>query len=72
MDQFLAIVRQQLIERNMTVRELAEKANMGYPYVYRLLKGEHSPTMDRAQKLADALGISLQFTVGSASEKITA
>lgn len=70
MDQFVQIVRDTIDKRGLTVRQVADDAGIGYPYLYRVLKGEHSPTMDRAQKIADALGLSV--TIKAKSEKITA
>ncbi len=60
--QFTDIVRDQMASQEITVRELAQKAGMGYPYLYRVLKGEQSPTIATVERITDALGLSLKIT----------
>ncbi len=62
MDQFLKIVRQQLAEQKLSVKDVAERAGISYPYLYRVLKGEQIPSMTIVERVAGALGISFEIS----------
>ena len=52
-------VKAAMQERGMSYRALAEAAGMGYPFINRIVTGKANPSIDVADKLADALGIPL-------------
>ena len=43
----------------LSQRGLAEKADLSYPYVNRVLTGKSDPTLSVCDKIADALGLKL-------------
>lgn len=45
--------------KGMSYRALAEAAGMGYPFLNRIVTGKANPSIDVADKLADALGVQL-------------
>jgi transcriptional regulator with XRE-family HTH domain len=51
-------------QRGMSQRELATLAKMNKVYIYRIEKGEVSPTIKTLQKIADAFGGELKITIG--------
>ena len=61
-DEFVNLVGQRLEEREMTVRELSDRAGVGFTHVYRILKGEHSPSMNIVEKIAHVLDLSVRVT----------
>lgn len=57
--QFGARVKQARIDRGFTQSELASAAAVGANYVPRIERGEMTPSVDSAFRLAQALGVSL-------------
>lgn len=45
--------------RDISQRELAQKAGTGYPNLNRVLQGKQNVTLELADRIADALDISL-------------
>lgn len=43
----------------LSQRDIAKKAKTGYPNVNRVLCGKQTPTLELADRLADAVGLSL-------------
>ena len=42
---------------------LADEADVGMPYLYRVLKGEQHPTITWMEKVGKALGVSVKLTI---------
>lgn len=61
MNEFVSIVLKELDKKGMTRSELAAKAGVGRPYLYRVLNGEQTPSFDWAERVANVLGISIMF-----------
>ncbi|MCH7751069.1 MAG: helix-turn-helix transcriptional regulator [Planctomycetes bacterium] len=60
---FVAEIRKRLAAKGMTISELAEEAEVGRPYVHRVLAGEQTPTVEWMEKVGKILGISIKVTV---------
>ena len=60
---FVAEVRRRLAAKDMKISELAEEAEVGRPYLHRVLAGEHTPTIEWMEKVGKVLGISIKVTV---------
>lgn len=52
-------LRTAMRKRGLSQRKIAEKADLSYPYVNRILRGRATPAIDICDTLADALGLSL-------------
>ena len=44
-------------KKKFTQEQLAEKMNVSTNYIGRLERGQHSPSFDKIEKIANALGI---------------
>jgi transcriptional regulator with XRE-family HTH domain len=42
-------------DRELSYRDAAELAGMGYPFLHRIMTGKANPSIEVADKLADAL-----------------
>lgn len=60
---FVAEIRKRLTARDMTISELAVLAEVGRPYIHRVLAGEQTPTIEWMEKVGKILGISVKVTV---------
>lgn len=69
MNRLAANVRSLLRTRGMSQRELAELAGMYEANVNRILQGKEGVTIERAERLAIALGVSLSDLVSDALPK---
>lgn len=67
MNCFARNVRHLLSETGMTQVELAELAGIHHPNVNRILNGKEGITIERAERIASALGVKLSELV---SEKL--
>jgi transcriptional regulator with XRE-family HTH domain len=56
----IVLLRHWRERRGYSVRELAERAGVGYVTVSRIENGRMSPTVDMLEKLAKALGITVR------------
>lgn len=56
-------------ERGLTLEQLAELSGVSVSQINRLEKGESFPMLDTAQRLEDALGVSLKFTRQSSPQE---
>lgn len=56
---FRARLREAMVAAGISQRELAERVGTGYSGVNRILQGKQTPTLDVADRLADAVGIPL-------------
>lgn len=63
LDDFVAKLRRKMQKSNINVRELADQAGVGYPYLYRVLKGEQNPTIDWMEKVGQVVGLTIKVTV---------
>ena len=54
-------LRIERIRRDLSTRQLAEKAGLGYQTLSRLERGEHSCSRPLAQALADSLNVPLSL-----------
>jgi len=52
-------LRAEMKKRGISQRAIAETAGTGYPNVNRVLCGKQTPTLDLADRLADAVGKTL-------------
>lgn len=52
-------LRAAMHREGVSQRQLAEMAKTSYPGINRILQGKQTPTIDLADRLADALGIPL-------------
>jgi gp16 family phage-associated protein len=54
---FVKKVEAKMKAANVSVAELAEKTGLSRQYIYRVLNGEHVPTLAVAEKIASKLGL---------------
>jgi transcriptional regulator with XRE-family HTH domain len=52
-------LREAMEIKQISQRKLAEKAKTGYSGINRILQGEQTPTLEVADRLADAVGVRL-------------
>jgi ribosome-binding protein aMBF1 (putative translation factor) len=62
-------LRQAMATRGISQRELAEKAGTGYPNLNRVLSGKQNVTLELADRLADALNLTLTELLGKKSRR---
>lgn len=60
---FVELVRKRIDRGDITISELATKAEVGRPYLHRVLSGDHVPTIDWMEKVGKVLGISIKVVV---------
>jgi transcriptional regulator with XRE-family HTH domain len=58
MDIHLAI-QQVIIEKRFTISDISKESGLTRSYIYKILSGQHSPTIYTLGRFADALEISL-------------
>ena len=63
------LLRQWRDKRKYSVRELAEKAGVGYVTIVRIENDQTSPTVAMLEKLAKALGIEVRDFFAPASRR---
>lgn len=56
-------------DRGLSYRELAEMAGMSYVFLHRVLTGKANPSIDVADKVADALDAQLSDLIADPSAK---
>lgn len=61
MDTAVEVIRNQMSIQGLTPTTLAKKAGVGYPYLYRVLKHEQTPTIEWLEKVLGSLGISMEM-----------
>lgn len=61
MDEFIAAVEEAMSDQDLSIGELARRAGVARPYLSRVLSGYHECTLVWAEKIADALGIEIQY-----------
>lgn len=62
-DEFIEKVRQRLKSLKMTVTQLSEEAEVGRPYLHRVLSGKQEPTMRNAEKIGKPLGLKVRTVI---------
>lgn len=70
MDDLPRNIRARLTELNMTVAELARRADINYRQAHRYLSGDREPSFSEAKGMADALGVSLDRLAGVESSVV--
>ena len=63
LNDFIAAIEKRRQSRGWTVAKLADEADVGMPYLYRVLKGEQHPTITWMEKVGKALGVSVKLTI---------
>lgn len=59
LENFRQNLRRAMEARELSQRALAERAEIGYPYVNRVLQGKTAPSVPQAERLAKAVSVSL-------------
>lgn len=62
-------LREAMNRAGISQRELAERADTGYPGINRILQGKQTPTIELADRLADAVGVPLSDLLGKKSRR---
>lgn len=60
MDEFVSKLQNRMDSLGMTPRDLAKKAGIGFPYLYRVLKGEQTPSLQWAAKVGGKVGLRIR------------
>lgn len=60
-DSVIAQLKAAMTEKGISGPKLAEMSGVSMQYMYGILRGEHSPTVDKLSKLAAALDLKLQL-----------
>lgn len=68
-DTFRLKLREAMEKIGISQRELAERAHTAHPGINRILQGKQVPTLDLADRIADAVGIPLHELLGKNSRK---
>lgn len=66
---FRTRLREAMQAAGLSQRELAEKVGTGYPGINRILQGKQTPTLDLADRIADAVGMPLPKLLEKNSRK---
>jgi DNA-binding phage protein len=59
-DEYVKKLNRRMKETGITPTELARKAKVGRPYLYRVLSGEQTPSLDWAAKVGRHVGLKIQ------------
>lgn len=57
-------------QKDFSQQELAEKAGVHYTHIGRYERGQSKPTTETLRRLAEALGVSLDYLVDGATEDV--
>ena len=60
-NKFRTAVKKEIHRTEIPMTELAKKANVGRPYLYRVLSGEQDPSLKVAERIARALGLTIEI-----------
>lgn len=63
-DNFRKHLREAMERAGISQRELAERAATAHPGINRILQGKQVPTLDLADRIADAVGVPLHELLG--------
>jgi DNA-binding phage protein len=61
-DEFVSALKRRMSETDTNPTDLAKKAKVGRPYLYRVLAGDQSPSLDWAAKVGRAIGLKIRTT----------
>lgn len=61
-NEFVAKLAKKIEDDGWNVSELARKSGVARPYIYRILSGQHVPSLEVAYKLADAVGLQVTLS----------
>lgn len=68
-NEFVSMLKSRMDVLNLNPRQLAAKANVGFPYLYRVLKGEQTPSIDWAARVGRHVGLQIR-TIESPKKQI--
>jgi ribosome-binding protein aMBF1 (putative translation factor) len=63
MEDFIQRVKKEMERQGLSECALARGAEVGRPYLHRVLKGQHTPTIEWAEKVATFLKFSVKVVV---------
>lgn len=66
---FRTNVREAMARLGISQRALATKLSTSQPHINKILQGETQPSLELADRIADALGLELSDLVGSRRKK---
>lgn len=58
---FIATIQEQMQIQGLTISALADRADVGRPYLHRVLAGEQTPNLQWVEKVLRALGVTITF-----------
>lgn len=61
MQQVVKSINREIVKRNLSIGQLAEQSGCGRAYLYRVLQGEQSPTLQWIDKILAALEMSVKL-----------
>lgn len=61
MRQFRDKIQQQITRQHLPVAEVARRAGIARPYLHRIIAGKQVPTLERAERLANAVGLAIKI-----------
>jgi DNA-binding phage protein len=59
--ELLTAIRRAAVEKNLSGYALAKITRLDARHIYRILNGEHSPSLDTVLKLCEAVGVELKI-----------
>lgn len=59
-EDFVAKLKCRMKALDVKPRDLAAKARVGFPYLYRVLKGEQAPSLEWAAKVGKHVGLEIK------------
>lgn len=59
-DEFVKALKRRMKETGITPSELARQAECGRPYLYRVLSGEQTPSLEWAAKVGGKVGLKIR------------
>lgn len=62
MSSFCEQIKTAMKEKNISFTKLAALSGVSRAYLYQIMDGKHIPTMDKADKIAGALGLVITTT----------
>lgn len=66
-DEFVTKLKSRMESLGLTPKALAEKADVGYPYLYRVLKGQQTPSIDWAARVGSHVGLTIRTVLAGKS-----
>lgn len=59
-EEFITKVRNAIVHKGWTIKQLAQEAGVGRPYLHRILSGEQEPSMKKAAQIGKPLGLTVR------------